>query len=189
MISDVFIHRPRLAGVVSIVITLAGFLALMNIPVAQYPQITPPVIRVSAFYPGANAEVLADAVAAPLEKEVNGVSKMLYMSSSCSDTGSYSLQVTFEVGSDPDINQVNLQNRIQLATPRLPAEVVDQGISVRKRSTDMMAAISFYSPNKTRDLLFLSNYISSQIKDTLIRINGVSDAMIFGEKNTACASG
>ncbi len=182
MISDVFIHRPRLAGVVSIVITLAGFLALMNIPVAQYPQITPPVIRVSAFYPGANAEVLADAVAAPLEKEVNGVSKMLYMSSSCSDTGSYSLQVTFEVGSDPDINQVNLQNRIQLATPRLPAEVVDQGISVRKRSNDMMAAISFYSPNKTRDLLFLSNYISSQIKDTLIRINGVSDAMIFGEK-------
>lgn len=182
MISNVFIHRPRLAGVVSIVITLAGFLALMNIPVAQYPQITPPVIRVSAFYPGANAEVLTKTVAAPLEKEINGVSKMLYMSSTCSDTGNYSMQVTFEVGSDPDINQVNLQNRIQLATPKLPAEVVDQGISVRKRSNDMMAAISFYSPNKTRDLLFLSNYLSSQIKDTLIRINGVSDAMIFGEK-------
>lgn len=182
MISDIFIHRPRLAGVVSIVITLAGFLALMNIPVAQYPQITPPVINVSAFYPGANAEVLAQTVAAPLEKEVNGVSNMLYMSSSSSDTGSYSLQVTFEVGSDPDINQVNLQNRIQLATPKLPAEVVDQGISVRKRSSDMMAAVSFYSPEKTRDLLFLSNYISTQVKDTIIRINGVSDAMIFGEK-------
>jgi hydrophobe/amphiphile efflux-1 (HAE1) family protein len=182
MISDIFIQRPRLAGVISIVITLAGFLALMAIPVAQYPQITPPEITVSAFYPGASAEVLAQTVAAPLEKEVNGVSNMLYMSSTSSDTGNYTLRVTFEVGSDPDINQVNLQNRIQLATPKLPGELVDQGISVRKRSSDMMAAVSFYSPDRTRDLLFLSNYLSDQVKDTLVRINGVSDAMIFGEK-------
>ncbi|MFO7911139.1 MAG: efflux RND transporter permease subunit, partial [Desulfotignum sp.] len=182
MISNIFIQRPRLAGVISIVIILAGFLALISIPVAQYPQITPPEITVSAFYPGASSEVLAQTVAAPLEKEVNGVDNMLYMSSTSSNTGSYTLRVTFEVGSDPDINQVNLQNRIQLATPRLPAEVVAQGISVRKRSGDMMAAISFFSPNKSQELLYLSNYISDQVKDTLIRINGVSDAMIFGEK-------
>jgi hydrophobe/amphiphile efflux-1 (HAE1) family protein len=182
MISNIFIHRPRLAAVISIVITLAGFLALMNIPVAQYPQITPPEITVSAVYPGASSEVLAQTVAAPLEKEVNGVANMLYMSSTSSDTGNYTLRVTFEVGSDPDINQVNLQNRIQLATPKLPAEVVSQGISVRKRSGDMMAAVSFYSPNKTRDRLFLSNYLSDQVKDALVRINGVSDVMIFGEQ-------
>ena len=182
MISNIFIQRPRLAGVISIVITLAGFLGLMTIPVAQYPQITPPEITVSAFYPGASSEVLAKTVAAPLEKEVNGVSNMLYMSSSSSNTGGYTLRVTFAVGSDPDINQVNLQNRIQLATPKLPAEVVAQGISVRKRSGDMMAAISFFSPNKSQEMLYLSNYISDQVKDTLIRINGVSDAMIFGEK-------
>lgn len=182
MISNIFIQRPRLAAVISIVITLAGFLALMNIPVAQYPQITPPEITVSAVYPGASAEVLAQTVAAPLEKEVNGVAGMLYMSSTSSDTGNYTLRVTFEVGSDPDINQVNLQNRIQLATPKLPAEVVTQGINVRKRSGDMMAAVGFYSPNKTRDRLFLSNYLSDQVKDALVRINGVSDVMIFGEQ-------
>jgi len=182
MISNIFIHRPRLAGVISIVITLAGFLALISIPVAQYPQITPPEITVSASYPGASSEVLAQTVAAPLEKEINGVDKMLYMSSSSSNTGRYTLRVTFEVGSDPDINQVNLQNRIQLATPKLPAEVVAQGISVRKRSGDMMAAISFFSPDRSREMLFLSNYISDQVTDTLIRINGVSDARIFGEK-------
>jgi hydrophobe/amphiphile efflux-1 (HAE1) family protein len=182
MISNIFIQRPRLAAVISIVITLAGVLALMNIPVAQYPQITPPEITVSAVYPGASSEVLAQTVAAPLEKEVNGVANMLYMSSTSSDTGNYTLRVTFEVGSDPDINQVNLQNRIQLATPKLPAEVVTQGINVRKRSGDMMAAVGFYSPNKTRDRLFLSNYLSDQVKDALVRINGVSDVMIFGEQ-------
>ena len=182
MISTVFIERPRLAAVISLVIVLAGLLALFNIPVAQYPPITPPVIQVSAQYPGASSEVLAKTVAAPLEKQINGVDNMLYMSSSSSNTGSYSLSVTFAVDSDPDINQVNLQNRIQLATPKLPAEVVAQGISVRKRSSDIMAAISFYSPEKSRDMLFLSNYISDYVKDTLMRVDGVSDVFIFGEK-------
>ncbi|MBW1980257.1 MAG: multidrug efflux RND transporter permease subunit [Deltaproteobacteria bacterium] len=181
MFSQIFIERPRLAMVVSIIITLAGLIALFNIPVAQYPEITPPVIRVTAIYPGANAQVVADTVAAPIEKEVNGVDNMLYMSSTASNDGRYELSVTFAVGTDPDIDQVNLQNRVQLATSKLPKEVVDQGIDVRKRSASMMAVVCFYSPKSSRDRLFLSNYVSKNIKDTLVRLKGVSDAFIFGE--------
>jgi hydrophobe/amphiphile efflux-1 (HAE1) family protein len=181
MFSRIFIERPRLAMVVSIIITLAGLIALFNIPVAQYPPITPPEIRVTAVYPGANAKVLADTVAAPIEKEVNGVDKMLYMSSSCSNNGGYSLAVTFAVGTDPDIDQVNLQNRVQLATPKLPAAVVAQGITVRKRSADMLGAVVFFSPKGTRDKLFLSSYVSRNVKDALVRLEGVSDVFIFGE--------
>jgi len=182
MFSRIFIERPRLAAVVSIVITLAGFIALLNIPVAQYPQITPPEIRVTAVYPGASAQVVADTVAAPIEKEVNGADKMLYMSSTSSNDGRYELAVTFAVGTNIDIDQVNVQNRIQLATPKLPREVVDQGMDVRRRSSDMMAAISFYSPKGSRNMLFLSNYVSNYVKDAMVRLKGVSDAFIFGEK-------
>jgi hydrophobe/amphiphile efflux-1 (HAE1) family protein len=121
-------------------------------------------------------------VGAPIEKEVNGVENMLYMSSSCSNAGTYSLSVTFAVGTDPDIDQVNLQNRVQLATVRLPQEVVEQGITVRRRSADIMAAISFYSPGKSQDMLFLSNYVSTYVKDVLVRLEGVSDVAVFGEK-------
>ncbi|MGA8180991.1 MAG: multidrug efflux RND transporter permease subunit [Desulfobacterales bacterium] len=181
MFSQIFIERPRLAMVISIVVTLAGLIALYNIPVSQYPNITPPEIRVTAVYPGANAQVVADNVAAPIEKEVNGVEKMLYMASSCSNDGQYTLAVTFEVGTDPDIDQVNLQNRVQLATSKLPQSVVDQGIDVRRRSTDILGAVEFFSPKGTRDKLFLSNYVSRNIKDALVRINGVSDVFIFGE--------
>jgi hydrophobe/amphiphile efflux-1 (HAE1) family protein len=181
MFSQIFIERPRLAMVVSIVLTLAGLIALFNIPVAQYPQITPPEIRVTAIYPGANAQVVADNVAAPIEKEVNGVEKMLYMASSCSNDGRYTLAVTFEVGTDPDIDQVNLQNRVQLAASKLPQAVVDQGIDVRRRSSDILGAVEFFSPKGTRDKLFLSNYVSRNIKDALVRIDGVSDVFIFGE--------
>jgi hydrophobe/amphiphile efflux-1 (HAE1) family protein len=181
MFSRIFIERPRLAVVISIILTLAGLIALFNIPVAQYPQITPPEIRVTAVYPGANAKVVADIVAAPIEKAVNGVDKMLYMSSSCSNDGQYTLSVTFEVGTDPDIDQVNLQNRVQLATSKLPQAVVDQGIDVRRRSTDMLGVIVFFSPKGTRDKLFLSSYVSRNIKDALVRIEGVSDAFLFGE--------
>jgi len=181
MISRIFIERPRLAVVISIFITLAGLIALFNIPVAQYPPITPPQIVVSAVYPGANAKVLADTLAAPIEKEVNGVEKMLYMSSSCANNGRYSLSVTFAVGTDPDIDQINLQNRVQLATSKLPQAVVDQGITVRKRSTDILGAVVFISPKGTRSKLFLSNYISKNVSDALVRLDGVSDIHIFGE--------
>ncbi len=181
MFSRIFIERPRLAMVISIFITLAGLIAMFNIPVAQYPQITPPEIRVSAVYPGANAKVVADTVAAPIEKEVNGVERMLYMSSTSSNDGRYDLAVTFAVGTDPDMDQVNLQNRVQLATPKLPNDVVRQGIVVRRRSTDILGAVAFFSPKGTRDKLFLSNYIARNIKDALVRLEGVSDVYIFGE--------
>ncbi len=181
MFSQIFIERPRLAVVVSIIITLAGLIALTVIPVAQYPPITPPEVRVTASYPGANAQSVADSVAAAIEAEVNGVDKMLYMSSTCSNSGRYELAVTFEVGTDPDIDQVNLQNRVQLATAKLPKEVVDQGVTVRKRSTDILGVISFFSPQGTRDRLYLSNYVSRNVKDAMVRLDGVSDVFIFGE--------
>ncbi len=182
MFSRIFIQRPRLALVVSIIITLAGVLALLNIPIAQYPQISPPEIRVSTTYPGANAQVVANSVAAPLEAEINGVEDMLYMSSTCANNGSYSLSVTFAVGTDPNIAQVNVQNRVQQAAPKLPTEVTDQGISVRTRSSDMLAVFSFFSPQGSKDQLFLSNYVGINVKDALTRIKGVSEAYIFGEK-------
>ncbi|MDP4978439.1 MAG: efflux RND transporter permease subunit, partial [Desulfobacterales bacterium] len=180
MFSRIFIERPRLAMVVSIIITLAGVLALLNIPIAQYPQISPPEIRVSTTYPGASAEVVANSVAAPIEAEVNGVENMLYMSSTSSDNGSYSLSVTFEVGTDPNIAQVNVQNRVQQAVPKLPTEVFEQGVSVRTRSSDFLTVVSFFAPEGARDALFLSNYISINVKDAVTRIKGVSEAYIFG---------
>jgi len=182
MISRIFIDRPRLAVVLSVFITLAGLIAMLNIPVAQYPKITPPEIRVSASYPGANAEVLANSVATVIEGEVNGVENMLYMSSTSTNNGQYNLSVIFEVGTDTDIAQVNLQNRIQAAIPKLPQEVVDQGITVRKGTADLLGAVSFFSPKGTRDNLFLSNYVGSTIKDAVVRVEGVSDIFIFGEQ-------
>jgi hydrophobe/amphiphile efflux-1 (HAE1) family protein len=182
MFSKIFIGRPRLALVLSIVITLAGLIAMFNIPVAQYPSISPPTIYVSAMYPGANAQVLADTVADVIESEVNGVEDMLYMESTCASNGSYSLGVTFTVGSDPAIDQVNLQNRVQIAQAKLPQEVVDQGVTVRKRSMDSLAVVTFFSPDGSRDELFLSNYVSRTVKDALTRLDGVSDISIYGEK-------
>ncbi len=182
MISYIFIKRPKLAAVISIVITLLGAISIFKIPVAQYPDITPPVIVVTAFYPGADAQTVAETVAAPIEEEVNGVDNMLYMSSTCGNDGTYTLSVTFAVGTNPDIDQVNLQNRLQLATPKLPKEVVDIGLDVRKRSSSIMAAISFYSVSGKRDMIFLSNYVSRHIRDALLRLRGISDVIIFGEK-------
>src|SRR6056297_406862 len=181
MISKIFIQRPRLAMVISIVITLSGLIAVFALPVAEYPSITPPVIRVSAAYPGASADVVKDTVAAPIEQEMNGVEDMLYMHSNCSNDGRFSLEVTFDVDSNPDIDQVNVQNRLQLAKSQLPQQVVDQGIDVRRRSSDMLGVVSFTSPDGSRSRLFISNYVSRTIKDTLQRVDGVSDAYIFGE--------
>ena len=180
MISSVFIERPRFAMVVSIVITLAGLLALLSIPVTQYPKITPPTVRVSASYSGASAEVVADNVGAPIEAAVNGVEDMLYMSSSSTDNGSYSLSITFEVGTDPNIAQVNVQNRLQQAASKLPEEVTRQGVTVRTMSSDRLLMLSFFSPGGTYDPLFISNYASINVRDALARVDGVSDATILG---------
>src|SRR6056297_1862052 len=143
MFSRIFIERPRLAMVISILITIGGLISIFAIPVAEFPSITPPVIRISTVYPGASAEVVRDTVASPIEQEINGVEDMIYMQSDCSNSGRYSLEVTFTVDSDPDIDQVNVQNRLQLAESRLPKEVLDQGIDVRRRSADMLAVAPF----------------------------------------------
>jgi len=181
MFSKIFIERPRLAMVISIIITLGGLIAMFNIPVAELPHITPPVVRVSTTYPGASAEVVRDTVAAPIEQEINGVEDMLYMQSTSTDDGSYSLEVTFSVDSNPDIDQVNVQNRLQLAQSRLPQEVLDNGIDVRRRSEDMLGVVTFTSPQGSRDRVFMSNYIDRVINDALVRLPGVSDVFVFGE--------
>jgi len=169
-----------LAIVISVVIVMAGVLALFSIPVAHYPRITPPEIRVQATYPGANAEVLANSVASPIEAGVNGVENMLYMSSTCSNNGQYTLSVYFEVGTDPSIAQVNVQNRVQQVASQLPSDVVDQGVEVRARSSDILGVLNFFSPKGTHDVLYMSNYVSINVKDALARVNGVSEARLFG---------
>ncbi|MCK9907743.1 multidrug efflux RND transporter permease subunit [Microbacteriaceae bacterium K1510] len=180
MISSLFIDRPRLAMVIAVVTTLVGLLALTQIPIAQFPPITPPEVQVTASYPGANAQVVMDSIGAPIEDQVNGVEDMLYMSSSSTNNGTYSLTVTFAVGTDPAIAQVNVQNRVALATPRLPPAVTQTGVSVRTRSTSMLMGVAFYSPKGTRGDLFISNYASINVRDALARIPGVGEASIFG---------
>ncbi len=180
MISAIFIDRPRLAFVISIVITLAGLIAIYTIPVAQFPDIVPPQVQVSGSYPGANAEVVEATVAQPVEQQVNGVSDMLNMQSTSAANGSYSLTVTFALGTDPDLNTVNVQNRISLAEPSLPEEVRRQGLTAQKRSSGLLQVIQLYSPGGSYDQLYLSNYANINIIDELKRINGVGDATLFG---------
>jgi HAE1 family hydrophobic/amphiphilic exporter-1/multidrug efflux pump len=180
VISDLFITRTRLAMVVSIVIALAGALSLLALPVQQYPQITPPTVSVSATYPGASAEVIADVVGGPLETAINGVDDMTYMSSTSSNAGQYSLSVTFDVGTDPDIAQVNVQNRAQLAISQLPAQVAEQGVSVRSRSPDFVLAIGFYSPDDSLSALQITNFVSTGIVDAISRVEGVGEASVLG---------
>lgn len=180
MISETFITRTRLAMVVSIVIALAGALALFALPVQQYPEITPPTVSVEATYPGASAEVIADVVGGPLETAINGVDDMLYMSSTSSDAGQYSLSITFKVGTDPDIAQVNVQNRAQLAISQLPAEVAAQGVTVRSRSPDFLFAIGFYSPDGSLGTLEITNFAATSVVDTIARVDGVGEASVIG---------
>ncbi|RAI58107.1 efflux RND transporter permease subunit [Roseicella frigidaeris] len=180
MISALFVRRPRFAMVIAVVTGLAGLIALGLIPVAQFPPITPPEIQVSASYPGASAEVLMNSVGAPIEEQVNGVDDMLYMASSSGNNGAYSLTVTFRVGTDPAIAQVNVQNRVALATARLPPAVTQTGVSVRSRSTSMLMGIAVYAPRGTHDETFISNYASVNLRDAIARVPGVGEVGIFG---------
>lgn len=180
MFSAFFINRPRFAIVVSVVMIILGLMAIAVLPVAQYPEITPPQIVVSTNYLGANAEVLTDMVAVPLENEINGVEDMLYMSSSSSDTGAYKLTVTFDIGTNPDIAQVKVQNRIQQATSDLPPEVTQYGLQVKTQNANILAMLVLQSPNHTYGNLFLSNYAHTNLKNALSRIKGVGDVQIFG---------
>ena len=180
MFSQFFISRPKFAFVISIVLSLAGLIALKVLPVSEFPKITPPVIQVSTSYPGADAKVVMETVAAPIEEEVNGVENMLYMSSKSANDGSYTLSVTFDIGTDADLAQINVQNRVNRANPKLPADVARQGVSVDKKSTEMVLVVNIFSPNNTYDGLFLSNFTSINVLNDIARINGVSDASIMG---------
>ncbi len=183
MFSKFFIQRPIFASVLSIVIVLAGSLALFTLPVAQYPEITPPTVEVSASYPGANAQVVADTVAAPIEQQVNGVEGMMYMSSQCTNDGNYTLTVTFKPGSDLNISQVLVQNRESLAEPILPDLVKRRGISVKKKSPNVLMIVNLLSADESRTSLELSNYATIQIRDELSRLPGVGDITYLGQRN------
>jgi hydrophobe/amphiphile efflux-1 (HAE1) family protein len=179
MLSSVFIARPRLAVVISIVITLAGLIALFNLPIAQFPNIVPPQVSVTATYTGAGAEVVESTVAQPIESRVIGVDKMIYMKSTSGNDGSYALTVTFAVGTDPDINTVLVQNRVSLAEAQLPQEVRSQGVSISKKSSAILQVIALTSPDGRYDQLFLSNYATINVIDSLKRVPGIGDVVLL----------
>jgi multidrug efflux pump len=183
MISRFFIDRPIFAAVLSIVITLAGAIAVVMLPIAQYPPIAPPTVQVSCSYPGASAQVVADTVAAPIEQQVNGVEGMLYMSSQCGNDGSYNLTVTFDLNCDLNTSLVMVQNRVALATPQLPTCVQKQGLTIKKKSPNILLVVSFFSPKGKYDALYLSNYATIHVKDELFRLPGVGDITYLGQRD------
>ena len=180
MFSEYFIDRPRFAGVVSIVLVLLGVLAIVVLPISQYPSITPPQIVVKATYPGASAQVLVDTVAIPIENAVNGVEDMLYMSSTSDDNGSYNLTITFNIGTDPDMARVKVQNRLQQVNSQLPEIVNKQGIDITSQMSNMLAMLALRSPDNTYDGLYLSNFAYNNVQNPLLRINGMGSADIYG---------
>src|ERR1700756_4986607 len=189
MLARFFIDRPVLAWVISIIIILLGTIAAVFLPIAEYPEVTPPTVRVTANYPGASAQVVADTVAAPIEQQVVGVEKMLYMSSASNNDGSYTLDVTFELGTDVNMAQVLVQNRVAIALPTLPDVVKAVGVTTKKRSPDILFVINLYSDDNPEtgkpyyDQLYLSNYITIQLKDALARQEGVGDLFLIGQQD------
>jgi multidrug efflux pump subunit AcrB len=184
-----FIDRPRFATVLSIFVTVLGLGALAILPVAQYPEIVPPTVQVTASYPGASADTVARTVATPLEQQINGVENMLYMSSQSTGDGNLTITVTFRIGTDLNVAQMLTQNRVQDALSRLPDDVQRLGVQVRKAIPSILLAIHLYSPDKSRDTLYLSNYATLHIKDVLARLSGVATCNSRAPANMRCASG
>src|SRR5579871_4611803 len=182
-ISHFFIDRPIFASVVSIVFIILGGVAFFRLPIAQYPEIAPPVINVTGQYPGASADVVAQTVVSPIEDQINGVENMLYVSSNSTGDGRFSISVTFDIGTNLDIAQVQVQNRVAIAQPRLPADVRNIGVTVAKSSPDLMMVVHLYSPDKSRDTLFMSNYATLEITDALTRVDGVGSITVFGSRD------
>src|SRR5580704_7964631 len=189
MLARFFIDRPVLAWVISILIILLGAIAAGFLPIAEYPEVTPPTVRVTTTYPGANAQVVADTVAAPIEQQVVGVEGMLYMTSQSNNDGTYTLDVTFELGRDVNMAQVLVQNRVAIAEPLLPDVVKSAGVITKKRSPDILLAVSLYSDDNPEtgkayyDQLYMSNYATIQLNDQLARLEGVGDITILGEQD------
>src|ERR1700732_3966189 len=182
-ISHFFIDRPIFAAVVSVVFVILGGVSFSRLPVAQYPEIAPPIINVSGQYPGASAEVVASTVVTPLEQQINGVENMLYMYSNSTADGRFSIQVSFDPGTTLDIAQVQVQNRVSIAEPRLPQDVRNIGVTVTKASPDLMMVVHLYSPDKSRDALFISNYATLEVTDPLTRVDGVGSITVFGSRD------
>src|SRR5215470_3699217 len=184
-ISHFFIDRPIFAAVVSIVFVILGGVSFSRLPVAQYPEIAPPIINVSGQYPGASADVIASTVVAPIEEQINGVENMLYVSSNSTADGRFAIAVTFDLGTNLDIAQVQVQNRLSIAQPRLPADVRNIGVTVAKSSPDLMLVVHLFSPDQSRDTVFISNFATLEIKDPLSRIDGVGSITVFGSRDYA----
>lgn len=182
-LSHFFIDRPIFASVISVVLIILGAVALGRLPIAQYPEIAPPVVNITGQYPGASAEVVASTVVAPLEQQINGVEHMLYISSNSTVDGRFTISVTFDLGTDLDTAQVQVQNRVAIAQPRLPADVRNIGVTVAKASPDLMMVVHLYSPDQSRDTLFISNYASVNVVDVLTRIDGIGSITVFGSRD------
>src|ERR1700761_1892549 len=182
-ISHFFIDRPIFAAVVSILFVILGGVSFSRLPVAQYPEIAPPIINVSGQYPGASAEVVAATVVTPIEQQINGVENMLYVSSNATADGKFSIAVTFDLGTNLDIAQVQVQNRVAIAQPRLPADVRNIGVTVTKSSPDLMMVVHLFSPDKSRDALFMTNYATLEVTDPLTRVDGVGSVTVFGSRD------
>ena len=184
-ISHFFIDRPIFASVVSIIFVILGGVAFLRLPVAQYPEIAPPTITVAGQYPGASADVVASTVVTPIEQQINGVENMIYLSSNSTADGRFSIAVTFDIGTNLDIAQVQVQNRVAIAQPRLPSDVRNIGVTVTKASPDLMMVVHLYSPDKSRDTLFISNYATLEITDAVTRVDGVGSITVFGARDYA----